>query len=150
MMGSVTCVCLCLIQVLMMTDSELKQLQQAEQEEQQEIAAAAASSKRQHDNSPAQPAVTLNLGRDMLEDEFGELCGAVLLQVRGNRPVAATGLFCHICLRSTVAVADMSVRNSPPTLGKGGTRWGVSRPPPLLQKGAQGEGLSCPPPPPQK
>lgn len=67
----------------MMTDSEFKQLQQAEQDEQQEAAAAAAgSSKQQQNGLSSKPAVTLNLGRDMLEDEFGELCGAVLLQVR--------------------------------------------------------------------
>jgi hypothetical protein len=85
----------------MMTDTEFKQLQQAEQEEQQEAAAAAAaaaagSSKQQQNGSPAKPAVTLNLGRDMLEDEFGELCGAVLLQVRQR--VMATGFATRVCV----------------------------------------------------
>lgn len=77
-------ICVIPVQVLMMTESEFKQLQQAEQEEKQDAAAAAAAgSSQQHaqNGSAAHQAVTLNLGRDMLEDEFGELCGAVLLQV---------------------------------------------------------------------
>jgi hypothetical protein len=65
----------------MMTESEFKQLQEAEQEEQQERAAAAAAAGGSSQEQQQQQAVGLNLGRDMLEDEFGELCGAVLLQV---------------------------------------------------------------------
>lgn len=75
----------------MMTESEFKQLQRAEKEERQEAAAAAAaaaeagsSGQQQQQNGGGGQAVTLNLGREMLEDEFGELCGAVLLQVRGS------------------------------------------------------------------
>lgn len=66
-----------------MTESEFKQLQEAEQEEQQERAAAAAAADGSSEQQEQQQeeAVHLNLGRDMLEDEFGELCGAVLLQV---------------------------------------------------------------------
>jgi hypothetical protein len=65
-----------------MTEPEFKQLQQAEKEERQEATAAAAGSSKQKQRNSGQAVVTLNLGREMLEDEFGELCGAVLLQVR--------------------------------------------------------------------
>lgn len=90
---------LTIIQVLMMTEAEFKQLQQAEEEEQQEAAAAAkgsgagsskkgkAEGQQQKQNGSGDAAgaaapqdVQLNLGREMLEDEFGELCGAALLQ----------------------------------------------------------------------
>jgi hypothetical protein len=81
-------------QVLMMTEPEFKQLQQLEKEERQEAAAAAAGSSKQQHRNGGQAVVTLNLGREMLEDEFGELCGAVLLQV-GVRSTASRSISQH-------------------------------------------------------
>jgi hypothetical protein len=75
------------MQVLLMTEDEFQQLQQAEQEQQQQQG--------------------LDLGRDLLQGEFGELVATVLLQV-GNRrdasKVAAT-----ILLHCLVWIATWSL-----------------------------------------
>lgn len=72
-----------------MTEEEFQQLQQADQEEQQQAAAGAAAGSSEaagtDASAPAAAAaakpVGLDLGRELLQGEFGELCATVLLQV---------------------------------------------------------------------
>lgn len=79
----------------MMTEDEFQQLKQADhdqpqQQQQQQAsdstAAAAGSSGlaavTDADSEPSAP--SLDLGRDLLQGEFGELCATVILQVRFN------------------------------------------------------------------
>ncbi|WIA41993.1 hypothetical protein OEZ86_009292 [Tetradesmus obliquus] len=69
---------LTIVQVLLMTEGEFKQLQQAEQEQQQQ------QQQQQQQGAQQQQQQRLDLGRDLLQGEFGELVATVLLQVAGD------------------------------------------------------------------
>jgi mannitol-specific phosphotransferase system IIBC component len=72
LLSCLTSLVFCLLfihQVLLMTEEEFQQLQQAEQEQQQQ-------------QQQQQQQARLDLGRDLLQGEFGELVATVLLQVR--------------------------------------------------------------------
>jgi hypothetical protein len=107
-----------------MTEEEFSQLQQAEAGEETTAAdgsgggagsSKASSAGAQHEQQQCQAG--LNLGREMLEGEFGEMCGTVLLQVRvisnaqgvgGGGAVSHTEQH-HPCLGSLVQHGQLCV-----------------------------------------